>query len=78
MAWRMLPGITGGCAAGKFCPGDPLTLGAAAVFFVKAKHGAAFVPPAATGVFTDVPTSTTLAPFVELLEREGLATGCGT
>jgi hypothetical protein len=29
-------GITGGCGAGNFCPGDPVTRGQMAVFLVRA------------------------------------------
>ena len=49
-------GVTGGCAAGGYCPGDPVTRAQMAVFLLKAKFGAAHVPPPCTGtVFTDVP-----------------------
>ena len=49
-------GITGGCAGGGYCPGNPVTRAQMAVFLLKAKFGSAHIPPPCTGtVFTDVP-----------------------
>jgi hypothetical protein len=47
-------GITAGCGGNKFCPDAPLTREQAAVWLLKALHGAAYVPPPCTGVFVDV------------------------
>jgi hypothetical protein len=50
-------GVTAGCQSNpkKFCPTDPLTREQAAVWLLKSKHGASYVPPPCTGVFVDVP-----------------------
>src|SRR5262249_42709429 len=53
-------GITGGCSTSPplYCPDDGVTRGQMAVFLLKAKHGASYQPPPATGtMFTDVPLS---------------------
>jgi hypothetical protein len=49
-----------------------------AVDLVKAMHGAGFVPPAATGIFADVPPGSAAASFIEQLYREGIVAGCAT
>ena len=50
-----------------------------AVFLLRAKHGANFVPPAATGtMFTDVPPQHPLVAWIEQLAREGITSGCAT
>jgi hypothetical protein len=49
-----------------------------AVFLLRAKHGAGYTPPPATGtVFGDVPASDPFAPSIEQLALEGIAAGCG-
>ena len=48
-----------------------------AVFLLKAKHGSGYVPPSATGVFGDVPTSHWAADWIEQLAAEGITGGCG-
>jgi hypothetical protein len=48
-----------------------------AIFLLRAKHGAAYVPPAATGIFADVPTTYWAANWIEQLYAEGITTGCG-
>jgi hypothetical protein len=70
-------GITSGCGAGKYCPNDVVTRGSMAVLLLKAEHGSAYVPTAATGLFSDVPVSDPLAPWVEQLAAEGVTAGCG-
>jgi len=47
-----------------------------AVFLLHAKHGAAYNPPAATGLFSDVPTTYWAANWVEQLYTEGITGGC--
>ncbi len=49
-----------------------------AVFLVRGMHGAGFVPPVATGVFSDVPTDHWAAAFIEQLYADGITTGCNT
>ena len=71
-------GITAGCATpGSYCPANPVTRAQMAVFLLKSKYGAAFVPPPATGVFPDVPVSNPFAPWIEQLATESITGGCG-
>ena len=70
-------GITGGCGGGNYCPGNPITRAQMAVFLLKAKHGAAYVPPACTGIFADVPCPSLYADWIEQLAAEGITGGCG-
>jgi uncharacterized protein (DUF1800 family) len=69
-------GITTGCGGGKYCPTDNVTRDAMAVFLLRSEHGAGFVPPAPTGIFTDVPTSAPFANWIEQLANEGITGGC--
>ena len=71
-------GITGGCNTGLYCPEDSVTRAQMAVFLLKAEHGSSYGPPAATGIFTDVPSSYWAAKWIEQLSREGITGGCGT
>jgi hypothetical protein len=73
-------GITAGCATNplRFCPERPITRAEAAVFILKAKYGAQYTPPAARGIFSDVPTSHTNAGFIEQMHAEGITAGCAT
>jgi hypothetical protein len=72
-------GITGGCAGGGYCPGSNVTRAQMAVFLLKSRWGAGFIPPPATGTaFTDVPASNPFAPWIEELVREGITAGCGS
>jgi hypothetical protein len=71
-------GITGGCAAGAYCPGSPVTRAQMAVFLLRSKHGASYTPPgvgAGTG-FGDVPTGYWAAAWIKQLVAEGITTGC--
>jgi hypothetical protein len=70
-------GITGGCGLGNFCPDQSITRAQIAVFLLRAKHGSSYTPPAATGVFPDVPTSYWAAPWIEQLYAESITGGCG-
>jgi len=49
-----------------------------AVFLLKTEHGAAYTPPACTGLFPDVPCPSLFAPWVEQLAAEGITGGCGS
>lgn len=72
-------GITGGCAAGSslaFCPQNPVTRAEIAVELGRALHGPRFVPPAATGLFADVPVTNSAAPWIEQVYRDGITAGC--
>ena len=70
-------GITAGCGGGKYCPNNPVTRAQMAVFLLKAKHGSGYVPPPATGVFSDVLIASPFAPWIEQLAEEGITAGCG-
>jgi hypothetical protein len=73
-------GITAGCTASppQFCPGGGVTRAHMAVFLLRAKHGATYLPPDATGMFADVPVTHPFADWIEQLWREGVTGGCGT
>lgn len=73
-------GITGGCSASplKYCPTSPVLRDQMAVFLLRAKHGSNYQPPAATGMFTDVPTNYWAAAWIEQLAHEGVTGGCTT
>ena len=72
-------GVTGGCAGGGYCPTSPVTRAQMAVFLLKAKFGAAHVPPPCTGnVFDDVPcTGGPFDPWIEELNALDVTGGCG-
>ncbi|MGE5276114.1 MAG: right-handed parallel beta-helix repeat-containing protein [Acidobacteriota bacterium] len=71
-------GITTGCGGGNYCPADPVTRDAMAVFILRGEHGGSYVPPDATGaVFSDVTAGTFLAKWMEQFGTEGISTGCG-
>ncbi len=71
-------GITAGCSTPpmNYCPTAIVTRDQMAVFLVKAKHGSSFVPPNATGVFADVPTTHWAAKYIEQLAADGITGGC--
>jgi len=70
-------GVTGGCAAGSYCPNDGVTRAQMAVFLEKAARGANFTPPPANGLFSDVPVSNPFAAWIEQLSIDGITGGCG-
>jgi hypothetical protein len=70
--------VTGGCAAGQYCPANTTTRQEMAVFVLAAKEGAGFaVPACVTPPFADVPTSSGFCPFIAELSRRGVVGGCG-
>lgn len=73
-------GITAGCGTSPlvYCPAASVTRDQMAVFLLRAKYGASYVPPAATGVFADVPVSYWAAPWIEKLAADGITNGCAT
>ncbi|HTO77550.1 MAG TPA: S-layer homology domain-containing protein [Thermoanaerobaculia bacterium] len=70
-------GVSTGCGGGKFCPNDTVTRDQMAVFLLRTLLGSGFVPPAATGKFTDVPVSNPFAKWIEELSRRNITGGCG-
>jgi hypothetical protein len=71
-------GITGGCGGGNYCPNTYITRAQMAVFLLVAEHGTGYTPPAATGIFNDVPADNPYAKWIEQLYKEGITGGCGT
>ena len=72
-------GITGGCETNplRYCPNNSVTRGQMAAFLLKVYHGTSYAPPPAQGVFSDVPISMPLAPWIEELARLSVTAGCG-
>jgi hypothetical protein len=70
-------GVTGGCGGGNFCPTSPVRRDQMAVFLLKAKHGASYLPPQCAGVFTDVLCPSPFADWIEQLASEQITSGCG-
>jgi len=73
-----LDGITAGCGGNKYCPDGTVTRDQMAVFLLRAKNGAGYSPPAATGMFADVPLNHWAVHWIEQLAREGITGGCGS
>jgi S-layer family protein len=73
-------GITGGCGTGVFCPEGIVNRAQIAIFLLRSKHGASYIPPAVgagTG-FTDVPPTYWAGAWIKQLVAEGVTSGCGT
>jgi len=70
-------GISGGCGGGNYCPTVPVRRDQMAVFLLKAEHGPDFVPPACTGIYSDVACPSTFANWIEQLNAESITGGCG-
>jgi hypothetical protein len=72
-------GITVGCGSGNYCPESPVTRSQMAIFLLRSKHGASYLPPAvgsSTG-FSDVATTYWAAGWIKQLAAEGVTSGCG-
>jgi len=71
-------GLTTGCSSMplRYCPEANVTRAEMAVFLVRATHGSAYVPPSATGIFSDVPTNYWAAAWIEQLYQDGVTGGC--
>ncbi len=71
-------GITSGCGPTSYCPDASTTRAEMAIFLLRSKHGASYVPPAASGtLFSDVPSGYWAAAWIEQLASEGITSGCG-
>jgi hypothetical protein len=71
-------GVTAGCGNGQYCPNNIVTREQIAVFLLKTLEGPAYNPAACTtDPFTDVPCSSTFAPWVKELVARGITAGCG-
>jgi hypothetical protein len=71
-------GVSFGCGSGNFCPTNNMTRRLMAVWLLRARFGAEYNPPAATGIFQDVPPESFAADYVEDLFRRGITGGCST
>ena len=69
-------GVTGGCGGTNYCPGNAALRKQMAVFLLKARYGAAYVPPAAVGIFGDVAPADPFAAWIEDLYNRGITGGC--
>src|SRR6185503_20655338 len=66
-------GVTGGCAADRYCPTQDTTREQMAAMALTAKDGAGYRPPACTsGMFADVAPASPFCPFIEELARRGV------
>jgi len=71
--------ITGGCAGGNFCPGNPVNRQQMAVFLLKTFEGGSYSPPACTvASFGDVPCSHPFAVWIYELVARNITAGCGS
>ncbi|HEX4441257.1 MAG TPA: choice-of-anchor tandem repeat GloVer-containing protein [Thermoanaerobaculia bacterium] len=68
--------VSAGIGGGLFGRSDPATRAQMAPLLLKGARGRAFVPPACTGVFDDVPCPGTFADWIEELSAEGITSGC--
>jgi len=71
-------GITNGCGLLLYCPENIVTRAEMAKFLLKGMHGSVYMPPAATAVFSDVPTTYWAAEWIVQLYQEGITNGCAT
>jgi hypothetical protein len=71
-------GITAGCGNGNFCPDAPIQNDQMAVFLLTAKEGSGYQPPAAIGIYDDVPSSYWAAAWIEDLVNKGIGFECST
>jgi uncharacterized delta-60 repeat protein len=70
-------GITSGCGNGNYCPNNEITRAQMAVFLLRAKFGAGYAPPPASGLFADAPPGSFAVDWIEALAAEGISSGCG-
>lgn len=72
-------GVTNGCSATEFCPGQDVTRGQMAAFIIRAKlrirAGQSFTHPT-TPFFTDVPATDIFFPHVQKMKELGITSGC--
>jgi hypothetical protein len=68
-------GITTGCAAPAYCPGNNVTRAAMAAFIIRALFGETFTYTAEP-YFTDVPDTNQFFKYIQKMRDEGITTGC--
>lgn len=72
-------GVTNGCTATTYCPGDLVTRGQMAAFLVRARYGLNSLqtfPYPATQYFTDVPPNDLFYSYVQKLRQISITVGC--
>jgi len=73
-------GMTTGCGSNplRYCPEAQTTRAEMSVFVLRSTHGPTYQPPAATGIFGDLPVAGKewMQPWVEQYYHEGITTGC--
>lgn len=69
-------GVVAGCGGGNYCPQSSVLRNQMAIFLLRTLLGSTYTPPAATGLFDDVPASDFFAPWIEDLYRRGVTNGC--
>lgn len=71
-------GLSIGCGDSVYCPAAAVSRAQMAVFLLRARHRAGYVPPPPNGaVFSDVPWYGFAAAWIEQLFAEGITSGCG-
>jgi len=72
--------FTAGCGTNPliYCPSSQHTRAEGSVFFLRAKNGADYLPPAPSGIFTDVDIDAWYADWVEAAYNEGILPECST
>jgi len=74
-------GITTGCGTSplRYCPENPVTRAAMAVFLLRALEGSSYVPDHTDHYFSDLPVTgkAWMEPFVDEFYERGITTGCG-
>jgi len=75
-------GITTGCGTSplRYCPENPVTRAAMAVFLLRALEGSSYVPDHTDHYFSDLPVTgkAWMEPFVDEFYTRQITTGCGT
>ena len=69
-------GITIGCSATEFCPGDPVTRAEMAAFIIRARYETTPYTYPSNPYFTDVPASYLFFPFIQKMAQSGITAGC--
>jgi len=69
--------VTAGCVGGNYCPASGVTRAQMAVFILKGRYGADFVPQPCHGTFADVPCPSPFADWIEEFAALGITAGCG-
>lgn len=59
-----------------FCPQDSVTRQDAAIAMLRGAYGSNYVPPPAEGLFSDIPSYSPYAPWIEDLYRRKITSGC--